>query len=278
MSNTQLTLAEMQALAAKAAETSEDMSKSEGGGGGARLLPAGHCFARLVQYVDLGSQPQEFNGTSKGNSPEFRLGFAVYGEGYQNEDGTPYIIRTFDTAMKRFDKATGFKLFKALNWKGTATSFPQLIGEAFLLKIKHVENKTTKKVASRIDLDGFLPPLDPVTKQPYPIPEARPEDLLLFLWDHPMKSEWDKLHIDGTKDDGTSKNFVQEKILGAVNFAGSPLEQMLGGGAASLALPTAPWAEPAAPATEAAVPAVAPPVVPAGIVPPAMPNIALPKV
>ena len=62
----------------------------------------------------------------------------------------------------------------------------------------------------------------------------------LFLWDVPSKEMWDSLYIDGTYpakiDDKTkaviyperSKNVIQEKILSAVNFKGSPLADIIG--------------------------------------------------
>lgn len=43
-----------------------DMSEtSKGGGGGSRLYPAGYAMARLVQYVEFGMQPQEYQGAAK---------------------------------------------------------------------------------------------------------------------------------------------------------------------------------------------------------------------
>ena len=116
---------------------------------------------------------------------------------------------------------------------------------------------------SVIDLEGFLPPFDPVTKQPYAIPAASDELFKLFLWERPTKECWDSLYIDGTNETtGKSKNFIQNKCLSAKNFPGSPLEAMLMG----LGMPTLaadcdnPDAdsheEPAQEATSAAVPAI----------------------
>ena len=171
-------LATLQALAAQdVAESGIDLNEAVKGGGGGRLLPEGYAFGRLVEYIEFGNQPQEFQGQAKAPALEFTLGFALTGEGYQNDDGTPYVVRTYNTALSRNEKARAFKLFKALNWKGTAKSFAQLLGETFLVKIKQVpKSKTDPKIVSRIDLDGFLPPLDPVTRQPYPVAEA-PDDM-----------------------------------------------------------------------------------------------------
>jgi hypothetical protein len=242
----------MQALAQQAAEVGDNMTEATKGGGG-RLLPEGYAFARLVSYVELGSQPQEYGGKAKEPALEFRLGFALWGQGYQNEDGTPYVMYTFDTSMSRNEKAGAFLLFKALNWKGTATHFAQLLGESYLLKIiTHKPADAAKKPSSRIDLKGFLPPLDPVTRNPYPIPAARDEDLELFLWNLPTKEGWDALYQEGQFDDGGTKNKTQSKLVSALDFAGSALEALLLTSGSTIPAKLAPKAAPATPATPAA--------------------------
>lgn len=269
-------LAELQALAnQEVLESGIDMNEAVKGGSG-RLLPEGYAFGRLVEYIEYGNQPQEFGGKAKEPALEFSIGFALWGQGYQNDDGTPYIVRTYSTAMSRNEKSRAFKLFKALNWKGTAKGYAQLLGEAFLVKIKHVaKSKADTQIVSRIDLDGFLPPLDPVSKQAYPIPAAADELYRMFLWNRPTKAAWDSLYVEGTYDakDGKpaqSKNRLQETILAALDFQGSPLQQLLLNAgvttlpAAAPALPAAP-AVAAAPAAVAVAPVVAAPLVAAPV-------------
>ena len=255
-------LAALQALAAQdVAESGIDLNEAVKGGGGGRLLPEGYAFGRLVEYIEFGNQPQEFQGQAKAPALEFTLGFALTGEGYQNDDGTPYIVRTYNTALSRNEKSRAFKMFKALNWKGTAKSFAQLLGETFLVKIKQVpKSKTDPKIVSRIDLDGFLPPLDPVTRQPYPVAEAPDDMYRLFLWSRPTKEAWDSLYIEGEYE-GKSKNRIQEQILAALDFQGSPLQQLLmqsGVTALPTAAPAAPVAAPVAAAPVAVAPTPAP--------------------
>ena len=252
----------LQALAAQdVAESGIDLNEAVKGGGGGRLLPEGYAFGRLVEYIEFGNQPQEFQGQAKDPALEFTLGFALTGEGYQNDDGTPYIVRTYNTALSRNEKSRAFKMFKALNWKGTAKSFAQLLGETFLVKIKQVpKSKTDPKIVSRIDLDGFLPPLDPVTRQPYPVAEAPDDMYRLFLWSRPTKEAWDSLYIEGEYE-GKSKNRIQEQILAALDFQGSPLQQLLmqsGVTALPTAAPAAPVAAPVAAAPVAVAPTPAP--------------------
>ena len=264
-------LTALQALAAQdVAESGIDLNEAVKGGGGGRLLPEGYAFGRLVEYIEFGNQPQEFQGQAKAPALEFTLGFALTGQGYQNDDGTQYIVRTYNTALSRNEKSRAFKMFKALNWKGTAKSFAQLLGETFLVKIKQVpKSKTDPKIVSRIDLDGFLPPLDPVTRQPYPVAEAPDDMYRLFLWSRPTKEAWDSLYIEGEYE-GKSKNRIQEQILAALDFQGSPLQQLLMQSGVT-ALPTAAPATPVAAPVAAAPVAVAPTPAPVAPAAPAAP-------
>lgn len=281
-------LAQALALANEEAETGIDMNEATAGG--SRLLPQGYAFARLVEYIELGKQPQEFGGQKKDPALEVSLGFALWGkppgseETYHNEDGTPYIIRPYSFALGRNEKATAYKLFKALNWDGTAKNFAQLLGRGFLAKIVHKpKSKTDATLVARIDFAGFLPPNDPATGAPYPIPEASDDLYKLFLWNRPTKAGWDALFIEGQYEakDGKpakSKNRVQETMLAALDFQGSALQALLlengvavpqpsvAVAAAPEVAPAAPLAAPAvaAPATVAAVPTVAPVAQPAG--------------
>lgn len=279
----------LQTLVAEAVESGLMKDMTEATKGGARLLPEGYAFGRLVEYIELGAQPQEFNGVAKAPAPEARLAFALWGEGYQEDDGSPYVLRMWDMALGTNEKSKAFKLFKKLNYKGTAKSFAQLLNEAFLIKIMHTKPKKAGDAPrSVIDLEGFLPPFDPVTKQPYAIPAASDELFKLFLWERPTKECWDSLYIDGTNETtGKSKNFIQNKCLSAKNFPGSPLEAMLMGlGMPTLAAdcdnpdadsheePTGTQAQEATPAAVPAIPAATPavPTAPVDDAPPFTPD------
>lgn len=262
---------ELLALANEVAAESHDMNVAVKGGGGARLLPEGYAYCRLVEYIEFGKQPQEFGGKQKDPALEFQLGFALYNTAdrvYQNDDGSPYIIRPYSMAMSANEKARSYLLFKLLNWKNQYRHFGQMLTQGFLAKIVHEpKSKTDPKIVSRLDLKGFLPPVDTVSGQPHPIPEARPEDLKAFFWERPSKAMFDSFFVEGKWDDGRSKNIIQETMLGAVDFAGSPLQHLLmDSGVATL--PTAPALPPTAPAAPLPpgagyAPAFAPPVQPA---------------
>jgi hypothetical protein len=226
-------------------ETGIDMTQTTAGGE-RTLLPEGYAFARLVEYIELGMQPQEFAGKAKEPALEFVLGFALWGDGYQHDDGSPYLLRTFRTPLSRNEKSRAVRIFKQLNWKGTARAFPQLLGQPILLKVVHKKTGTGELV-HRIDLDGFLPPLDPVSRRPYDIPAAPDSMYKLFLWNKPTLEGWNSIRIEG-EHQGKSKNYLQEACLGALDFQGSPLQQLLmqHGAAQHGAAVAAPAAAPAA--------------------------------
>lgn len=286
------------ALANEAAESAEvDMSEVQAGGGFSKVYPTGYAFARLVEYVEFGKHIDEFDGKQKPPALNFRLGFAIWGQPpgqedtYHNEDGSPGIIRTWDLRISNNEKATVKIAFDRMNYKGGAKQFYQFLSQPFLIHIEKYTGKD-KKERNRINLKNTLPPHDPATGTPYKIDEAPAEMYRLFLWNNPTKEGWDSLFIEGTRDDGKSKNFLQERCMTAVDFEGSPLQQMLSGGASlpvpeelaaekpkeeaapAQETPAAP-AAPAAPETPAAPPeaaAPAAPEVPAVPAPPPVPS------
>lgn len=250
---------QMQAAVNAAMETAVDMTVATKGGT-ARLLPKGWAFARLIEYIELGNQPQEYQGVAKDPKPEFQIAFALWGAGYQNEDGTPYIIRPYSMAMATNEKAKSFKLFKKMNWKGTFTHFMQMLmtQEAFLIQVVHVEKSTKDKtIVSRLDLDNVLPPIDLVTQQPYNIPKVGEDQMKFFLWDQPTAESWNDLLIEGKYDDGGSKNVIQETLLSATNYEGSSLQALIGVPALVKAKPVAAALHPTTPATPAVAQAAA---------------------
>lgn len=214
-------------------ETAQDFTEAQAGA--AQLIPEGYAFARLVEYIELGKHSGEYQGKPRPPALMFKLGFALFPsgedtEGYSYEDGSPKIIRTFDINLSLTEKSKAFKLFKKMNFKGVHKHFAQMIGEPFLLNVVHVDKASGGGKAARIDLEGFLPPIDVVTRKPHPIPKAPDYCYRMFLWDRPTKEDWDSLFVEGKWDNGDSKNFLQEKILEATDFEGSPLHQLLYGG------------------------------------------------
>lgn len=210
-------LAALNALREQARETQTNMTEAKKGGGKARLLPAGHTLARIVGLIQFGNQPQTFDNKPKAPAPELTLQFALYDEGYCNEDGTPYVVELWPFAESQNDGSHSFKMFKAMNWDNAGTSWIDLIGKPIMVEIEQYKGgKDKKELKSGIKKTGFLPPIDLRSKKPYDCP-ALDEDLLVcMLWDYPTKENWDAL-----------RDFHKEKCLDALNFVGSELETML---------------------------------------------------
>lgn len=253
-------LNQIQQLAAQQAEVSEDMN--EASGSGSKLLPAAAYLGRLCEYIDLGVQPQEYNGQAKDPAPQIRLGVALFGPNAQGADGSPYILRSSDITVYRNEKAGAFKAFKALNWKGDANikHFAQFIGQAFIFQVGVKTSKTSNRQYNTLDLDKTTAAINPLDNSMYPVPELPDNLYRVLLWDFPNKEEWDALHIAGENDKGKSKNFIQEKIMSALNFQGSPLQLLLAGAGINTlpstpAQPVAPVAQPQQVATPLAQPA-----------------------
>lgn len=239
-----LSLAEIRALAAVAKETAVDMTEEQKGGGGSRLLPPGYTLAVCTGLIEFGMQAQEYEGKPTADAEDIQLEFALFDEGYANDDGTPYVVRTYPFKVSRTSKSNAFKMFKALNWQNQHTAWLDLLGEPIMLEIVQYTGKD-KKVKSKINNNGFLPPIDLRSKKPYPVPEWSEDLLRVFLWDQPTMECWDLLAIEGKNDDGESKNFIQDKLLSAKNFAGSALEELLLGNGVKFVIPV-PKAKPVA--------------------------------
>ena len=247
------------ALANKAAET-EDQSKEVKGF--ERTLPTpGLRGCRFIEYIELGKQafkgPSKFG--AKAPADKVRLTFELLGKN-DLED------MKVGEETKKVGKRVSIEVNKTLSSKGDFKKImncldrgrgkqhmAQMLGEAFLVKVTVVDAEgnictpENKKEGKYINLFSgtpdskmwtFAAPLieDPETGEVRPVkvmPNTFP--LKIFLWDNPTVETWDSLFIEGTREvkdkDGNvtnqSKNFIQEKILGAANYEGSALQQML---------------------------------------------------
>ena len=248
-------------------------------GGGFKIWPEGNAIARLIWYIETGNHAQKDHksGVMKAPTPQMKMAFAMFSPNYTQDDGSPGIIISYDTTISQSEKANATKIFKKMNWKGTAKHFSQFLTEPFIINIKQRKDATAKVVGSYVDLKEISAPVEPLSKQPYSCPEVSTDLLKLFMWDTPTKEMWDSLFIDGTRDDGSSKNWLQEQIMKATNFPGSPIEQLIFGSNApalpsmtAQAVPTA-CTMPAA----AAVPAIPPPVASAAVPATGVPDLPL---
>jgi hypothetical protein len=264
---TQLTQEQILAQANAIAEIDDDMNEAQiGGGFQERRLPPGWSVARFTSYTETGKHIELYQGKAKDPALQFRLGFELFSPNYLNEDGTPYFIETYDISRSRNEKARAFKLFKAMNYKGLAKVFPQLLNGVFLVEIKdHISKNAKPGTEPRSIIGEIRAGIDVVSGQEYQCGPAT--KLFLFSWAAPSLEAWDAMFIEGTNDQGKSKNWKQEKIAGATDFAGSPLEALLltNGRPIPQGTPQKTGAAPAgaAPAPAGAIPPAPAPVAPA---------------
>ncbi|QXP44076.1 DNA polymerase A [Stappia phage SI01] len=241
------------ALAAKAAET-EDQTQEVSHTEFDNTPEEGLTVGRLIGYVELGKHDGgEYNGKKKPDAERVRIEFELLGPNNMitfERDGKEVTMgQQVSVEMKKSlsDKAKFKKLFKKLQYgRDDKKHIAQMLGEAYIMHIYHNKGKNAagKEVLYvNLDKDGEFAisapfQVDPITKQKqmYNIAPAT-QPLRLFLWDHPVREMWDSLFIDGSREvknaDGTttsvSKNWMQERIMSAKNFAGSPIHVLLSG-------------------------------------------------
>lgn len=229
-----------------AASTQEDQSQTKVAG--ERKVPAeGLTVGRLIEYIELGVQPGgSYNGKPKPPAEKVRLVFELLNPNrdIHEFDGRKFADKLYVTTTKSLSSKSRFKkLFNAMDAGRGRTHMAQFLGEAFIVRVFNIQGQNGQ-FASLFDGNGNfeirLPyNVDPMTGQATPIdvpPALSP--LGLFLWNNPTPETWAALYVEGEweeKDDKgnviskRSKNKVQEMILSAKNFAGSPLEAMLMG-------------------------------------------------
>ena len=247
-----------------------DMTETGTGGYENVLLEAGTYSVRFMEYIEQGKKTPMYEGKPTGRPAvlNVKIGFLIYGP-----DGVVVRNRSLPMAIGNSEKARFKKLFDRLNKNKDIQHAAQKLGQAYRMEITVDKNKSGKEYNGMVyESLTPLPKFDPETGEPMKVPELVESDLKLFLWANPTKETWDSLYIDGKNDKGESKNFIQNDILGAVDYAGSPLQALLEGGLPTPSdLAPAPAAEtaPAAPTTPAAPAA---PVTPAAPAAPAAPT------
>lgn len=229
-----------------------NMSETGTGGGGGKVLETGMYPARLVEYVEYGKQKNQYE-PSKPPRDIAELRFAVWeiGEGGAMEG--PYFVGSFGQTISNHERAGLKQFFDKMNWRNDATKkhTAQFLGADCFLKVEKRQNKAKTAEYNVAVITEVQPPRDPMTGQPYTFPELDDDVYRLFLWDKPTKETWGSLYIDGTNDKGESKNFIQEKIMAAVNFPGSALEQLLLSDGVDIPAPALEQTAPEAPAAGA---------------------------
>lgn len=213
-----------------------DLSKPQEGGGKfvKEPLKEGSAVIRLIQYVEYGVQPRKaYDGEPKAPIKQAQVSFEVVSkrhlEEYEVEGETKTGARFVNLkmmAISNHPKSNYSKIFQTLNYAGKATQFYELIGDTFACTL--VNNKVGDKTYTNIT--DIKPPLrdeldedGEATGNKIPLKaHTQINDSKVFLWDQPYKEDFDALKIE-------SNNFIQEKILSALNYEGSPLQALLCG-------------------------------------------------
>lgn len=232
-----------------------------------RTIPEGKAVGRLIGYVELGLQPQTFNGKPTEPAEEVMITFELHNPPWAKEAGFSYEVDEKDadgkptgkkimqpTRMtirlaKKFNPKSKYrKLWKKLTeGKSENTNVILLMGESYLFDVKHeVSKKDPQKKFATLYADGTYNISRPIVldmvqgELQIPVP-AVTLPMQVFLQSMPTKEQWQTIFIDGEREvekDGVksmqSKNYIQETILKSLNYRGSRLELMLTGNQTAL--------------------------------------------
>lgn len=227
-------------LQAAAKEYGADLTKPSGGGSDFAVAVEGPTRMRLVGYVEYGVHTTKSGNATK-TKPRAMLTFELSGPLHppvELEDGRKIPLRvTIKEIVGTTPKNNYIKLFNLM--KGDypdATNFLDLMGKAFTGDISHYKFKGSNgaevvlaqlrtKAGYQIGGLGYL---DRESGQPKKLKVDAPLlPLTVFLWDLADVEQWDGIKIEGTYDDGSTKNKLQELIKKAENFVGSPVYEAL---------------------------------------------------
>lgn len=221
-----------------------DQNEASKGGGGIAPPVEGRAYARLVEYIELGSHLGTYQGKPKSKPDALvRLVIELSGKKYPPvtlEDGTTVPQKMFlEMNISTNEKSRFYKLFRAINgmYGDKYKHFASMAADnvAFIVTIKHRKSGegADAKVFANIWADGAWNISSLIKYDEDGEPEGfytvapAISETKIFLFNRPRLIDWTKLFIDGERDDKTSKNWIQERILSAVNFEGSALEALL---------------------------------------------------
>lgn len=205
------------------------------------LARAGIALCRYIGYFETGKHlpaNPSYNAAYKCihvfelNHPDHMI---------ELEGGNKVPQRIFVHQNKGTTAKSGYmKMFKVMNLvcDNKYNHFIQMLGTGFLAEVYHNTSKDGKKTYANLHLDGawsFKKPVmvDVMTNvvTPIPVPEAV-EELKGFLWendgiqDDDVVTMWESLFIEGEKDNGDSKNWIQNTIQENIEWEGSRTQSL----------------------------------------------------
>ena len=235
-------------------DIARNSSDATSGGGAREFKPPreGVALLRLCSYIELGKYKTEWKGKEK-TVYKCMVEFELVHPDHRilGEDGEFKGYHKIWIRVNKSDnpKSRYMQLFNCLNHagavpvvKGKIPSIGKFLGYPFMGTIYH--NPYQEKVYANLDKDGvysITAPIAPVFEggvptgkyEPVQVPEMHSKPRL-FLWESPdmtpahYHSMWESIYIEGEKQDGSSKNWIQEQILSAENIAlpGSQAEKL----------------------------------------------------
>ena len=183
-------------------------------------LEPGAYPARIQSVIDLGMQPQQYNGEEKPPKQEIMLGYEFSDEFLQDENGEdnpekPRVIsERFALHSLNADRAKSTIRYKAidpqLQYQG---DFAQLVGRPVSLTI--VQNKRRKDGKVFNNVAGISPMRAKEEAKCPPLVQ----DEVVFDQSDPSPEAWVQLH-----------EWIQKIIKNGLNYSGSAVEKMLTSG------------------------------------------------
>ncbi|PCE27518.1 hypothetical protein BWP39_03170 [Paraburkholderia acidicola] len=221
----------------RAAEAGPDMRKPQYPGG--YEPPAeGVAWARFIGYIELGQHECMRDGALVYRD-RARMVFELGGQSHPGRlvDGvrTPHVI-SVETDIDLSPSARFLDTFSRMNFENRATHMTELLGDQFVVYVKHVPLKSASGVYATLEASkGYLiypakgrhEDSGPVVCIPV-VP--RTYRLVLFAWASADMQDWYDLYISGewpaVLDENTgdvvrparSKNILQERIMSARNW------------------------------------------------------------
>lgn len=214
----------------QAAAKTENIAEVTGGGFTRTLPRAGVALLRLREYLELG----EHDAKNPKYKPATKvlLIFELSHPDHMIEINGEKKPQSFFLRLNKTmsDKGKYKPAFDAMNAAhgGTAQTFADLVGKAFIGQITHSECGQYANLKG--DGKDLLPPVQvdalTNTSTPVPVPELVGEPRVFFFENSAIPAEfiqemWDSIYIEGTKDDGSSKNWIQDTIKSSNNWEGS---------------------------------------------------------
>lgn len=177
----------------------------------------GTHMARLVQVIDLGLQPQEFQGQQKEPKREVNLTYELVNVFMKDDKGQPdkekprWVGESFVLNNLKADLAKSTKRIKAIDPENKFNGdLVKMLGLPCLVTIVHNVSKKTGNVYANVSL--VAPPIDGM-----PCP--------------PLKNEprWFDLSNPSLETFLSLPEFIQDKIKRNLEFKGSKLARLLDG-------------------------------------------------